>query len=35
MHVVIPQDELWEKIELLKELGAEDILVLALENIIR
>ena len=35
MHVVIPQDELWEKIERLKELGAEDILVLALENMIR
>lgn len=35
MHVVIPQHELWEKIEKLKELGAEDILVLALENIIR
>lgn len=35
MHVVIPQEELWEKIEKLKELGAEDILVLALENIIR
>ncbi|MGN1173593.1 MAG: ATP phosphoribosyltransferase [Muribaculaceae bacterium] len=35
MHVVIPQEELWEKIEQLKELGAEDILVLALENIIR
>lgn len=35
MHVVIPQDELWEKIEKLKGLGAEDILVLALENIIR
>lgn len=35
MHVVIPSDELWEKIEKLKELGAEDILVLALENIIR
>lgn len=35
MHVVIPQDELWEKIEKLKEIGAEDILVLALENMIR
>lgn len=35
MHVVIPQDELWEKIEKLKDLGAEDILVLALENMIR
>lgn len=35
MHVVIKQEELWEKIEQLKALGAEDILVLALENIIR
>jgi ATP phosphoribosyltransferase len=35
MHVVIPQEELWEKIEKLKEIGAEDILVLALENMIR
>lgn len=35
LHVVIRQDELWEKIEQLKQLGAEDILVLALENIIR
>ena len=35
MHVVIPQHELWEKIEKLKALGAEDILVLSLENIIR
>lgn len=34
MHVVIREDELWEKIELLKRLGAEDILVLALENLI-
>lgn len=35
LHVVIREDELWEKIELLKRLGAEDILVLTLENIIR
>lgn len=35
VHVVIREEELWEKIELLKQLGAEDILVLALENIIR
>lgn len=34
MHVVIREEELWEKIEKLKQLGAEDILVLALENII-
>lgn len=35
MHVVIPKQNLWDKIEQLKELGAEDILVLALENLIR
>ena len=35
LHVVIPQAELWEKIEQLKRIGAEDILVLNLENIIR
>lgn len=35
LHVVIKEDELWDKIEMLKRLGAEDILVLALENIIR
>lgn len=35
MHVVINQHELWDKIEKLKEIGAEDILVLALENLIR
>lgn len=35
LHVVIRQNELWEKIEKLKEIGAEDILVLSLENIIR
>lgn len=35
LHVVIPQAELWEKIEQLKSIGAEDILVLNLENIIR
>ena len=35
LHVVIPEDELWEKIEQLKALGAEGILVLALENMIR
>jgi len=33
--VVIRDDELWEKIEQLKEAGAEDILVVPLENIIR
>lgn len=35
LHVVIPESELWEKIEMLKGIGAEDILVLNLENIIR
>lgn len=34
LHVVISKDDLWDKIEQLKILGAEDILVLALENII-
>ncbi len=35
LHVVIHEDELWEKIEKLKDIGATDILVLALENVIR
>lgn len=35
IHSVIAQDQLWERIERLKEIGAEGILVLALENIIR
>lgn len=35
LHAVIPQSELWEKIEQLKHIGACDILVLNLENIIR
>ncbi len=35
LHVVIHEDELWVKIEKLKEIGATDILVLALENVIR
>ncbi|MGM9688045.1 MAG: ATP phosphoribosyltransferase [Alloprevotella sp.] len=35
LHVVIREAELWEKIEQLKVLGAEGILVLALENMIR
>lgn len=34
-HVVIHEDDLWEKIEQLKSIGAIDILVLSLENIIR
>lgn len=35
LHVVIHEDLLWEKIELLKNIGAADILVLALENVIK
>lgn len=35
LHVVVHEDVLWEKIEKLTEIGAADILVLALENIIR
>ena len=35
LHVVIHEDILWEKIELLKNIGAADILVLALENVIK
>ncbi len=35
MHVAIAGSELWQKIEQLKEIGAEDILVLSLDNIIR
>ena len=34
-HVVIREKELWTKIEQLKSLGAEDILVLSLEKMIR
>ena len=35
LHVVIRESELWDKIEQLKQMGAQDILVLSLENIIR
>ena len=35
LHAVIAQDQLWERIEQLKAIGAEGILVLALENMIR
>lgn len=35
LHVVINESELWQKIEALKGIGAEDILVLALEKMIR
>jgi ATP phosphoribosyltransferase len=35
IHAVISESQLWERIERLKEIGAEDILVLTLENMIR
>lgn len=35
LHVVIPESQLWERIEQLKGIGAEDILVLVLENIVK
>lgn len=35
IHAVISETQLWERIERLKAIGAEDILVLALENMIR
>ncbi len=35
LHSVVVEDELWDKIEQLKGIGAEGILVLALEKIIR
>lgn len=35
LHAVIPGSQLWEKIEQLKAVGAEGILVLQLENIVR
>ena len=35
MHVVINERDLWSKIEQLKAIGAEDILVLSLEKMIR
>lgn len=35
LHVVVDQSELWDKIESLKAIGAEDILVLSLEKMIR
>ncbi|MEG3048516.1 MAG: ATP phosphoribosyltransferase, partial [Mucinivorans sp.] len=34
VHVVVDQKELWTKIEALKAIGAEDILVLSLEKMI-
>lgn len=35
LHVVIPESQLWEKVEQLKALGAEGILVLDVENMIK
>lgn len=35
LHVVIHEERLWERIEQLKNIGAADILVLALENVIK
>ena len=35
LHVVIHEQRLWERIEQLKNIGAADILVLALENVIK
>lgn len=35
IHTVMKEDELWEKIEQLKSIGAEGILVLNLENMIK
>lgn len=35
LHAVVREDELWQKIERLKAIGAEGILVLNLENIVR
>ena len=34
MHVVINESELWDRIEALKNIGAEDILVLPMEKMI-
>ena len=34
MHSVVAEDVLWDKIELLKEIGAEGILVLSVENML-
>ncbi len=35
VHAVISQDQIWERIEQLKAIGAEGILILALEKMIR
>ena len=34
IHTVINENEIWEKISQLKKIGAEDILILSLENLI-
>ena len=34
MHSVVAEDVLWDKIELLKEIGAEGILVLSVEKMV-
>lgn len=34
LHAVISRDQLWDKIEQLKAIGAEDILILDVENVI-
>jgi len=35
IHAVIDKAQLWERIERLKAIGAEGILILSLENMIR
>ena len=34
IHIVVNENEIWDKISQLKNIGAEDILVLSLDNII-
>ena len=34
LHSVVKEDEFWERIELLKEAGAEGILVIPIEKMI-
>ena len=34
IHTVINENEIWKKISQLKKIGAEDILILSLENLI-
>ncbi|MDE6081731.1 MAG: ATP phosphoribosyltransferase, partial [Muribaculaceae bacterium] len=35
IHAVIAENELWTKIKALKQLGAEDILVVQLDNLVK